>query len=72
MITIKRESDKINFYKGGCCVATLFDGQSQIIFDEIAYSPSLIGNTESIETEFSRIGLDAYSARYIDQCRCDR
>ncbi len=71
-ITQRRENDKINFYtQNGSCVATLFDGQDSIVFDELAYGPALLDGDipgDHIERKFKRIGLDAYAARYIDAC----
>jgi hypothetical protein len=65
-----RKDDALDFWVQGCCVATLFDGRDEFVFDELAYSPALLegGGTHLIEDEFKRLGLDAPTARYIDAC----
>lgn len=69
-----RYQDAINFYdvESGSCVATLFDGQDSIIFDELAYSPALLDDSigpHFVEESFKEMGLDAITARMIDSCR---
>ena len=72
-ISQKRKNDMINFYdiETGSCVATLFDGRDNIIFDELAYGPALLDDsigTHFVEESFLAMGLDAFTARYIDAC----
>jgi len=72
-ISQTRKDDMINFYdvESGSCVATLFDGQGKIIFDELAYSPALLDDSigpHFVEEQFADIGLGVYEARYIDAC----
>ena len=72
-ISQTRKNDMINFYdvETGSCVATLFDGRDQIIFDELAYGPALLDDNigpHFVEEQFSVMGLGVYEARYIDAC----
>lgn len=72
-VTQKREGDKINFYTSANeCVATLFDGQDEIIFDELACGAALLDNSlpsDYVRREFEKMGLDVFAARYIDAAR---
>lgn len=71
-ITQKRIRDHINFYtQEHECVATLFDNQNHIIFDELAYGSALLDDNISgdyVKSQFTKMGLDVYTARYIDAC----
>jgi len=68
-VKMERIGDSIEFYVDGCCVATLFDGDSKIIFDELAYSPAILDSLpkDFIKSEFKRIGLGVYEARQEKQ-----
>lgn len=70
-ITQKRDGDAIHFYIDRYCIASLFDGQDHIVFDELAYGPALLDETmpeNFVESCFEAAGLDVEAARYIDAC----
>jgi hypothetical protein len=72
-ITLKRDGNRIAFLvdglgclNGATEVASLYDGQSQIIFDTYADPEIYLGTATDWPTHFAAIGLDAETARDID------
>lgn len=73
-VTQKRIGDRIEFFEGHktdgmMSIATLFDGRSNIIFDQASenFSASIWDRpARDLATEFEAIGLTAETARMID------
>lgn len=67
-ITQQRNGDCIDFSHDGTVVASLLDGQSEIIFDDkfLGVFDEFPGESFSFRAYFAEIRLDAATARRID------